>query len=190
MRQKKAALVGSLGLAAFLIVFALAQALPSNLPTGSYLQRFDRTVWLDPHSADYVKDDISPRQKMLADVIATLPGRSQKGLEEILGPSLDTGYFKNTGRDLIYVLGIQRDSFIAIDSESRAPIIGAPKGARFFRQVPVSRHKSLPAPFCSTIFVLRYLAQSLRTTTLTPSSAPRSKVLAPSCATVPICWET
>ena len=95
--------VGSLGLAAFLIVFALAQALPSNLPTGSYFQRFDRTVWLDPHSSDYVKDDISPRQKMLADVIATLPGvRSQKE-DEILGPSLDTGYFKNTGRDLIYV---------------------------------------------------------------------------------------
>jgi hypothetical protein len=41
---------------------------------------------------------------MLADVIAALPGvRSQKGLDEILGPSLDTGYFKNTGRDLIYV---------------------------------------------------------------------------------------
>ena len=37
-----------------------------------------------------------------------LPGRSQKGLEEILGPSLDTGYFKKTGRDLIYVLGIAR----------------------------------------------------------------------------------
>jgi hypothetical protein len=68
-------------------------------------------------SAEYVKGDITPRQKMLAQVVAQLPGRNRQELEQMLGPSLETGYFQSSGRDLIYVTGPQRDSFVAIDSE-------------------------------------------------------------------------
>jgi len=58
------------------------------------------------------------RQKMLADVVkSVLPGRTRVELEQILGPSLETSYFKSSGRDLIYVLGPQRDSYFVIDSE-------------------------------------------------------------------------
>ena len=35
----------------------------------------------------------------------------------MLGPSLDTPYFQRTGRNLIYVLGPERDSYFVIDSE-------------------------------------------------------------------------
>lgn len=88
-----------------------------SLPSGSHLSAFDRSIWLDPMSAEYVKGDITPRQKMLAQVVAQLPGRNRQELEQMLGPSLETGYFQSSGRDLIYVTGPQRDSFVAIDSE-------------------------------------------------------------------------
>jgi hypothetical protein len=88
------------------------------LPTGSHLRSFDRAGWQDAGSADYVAGDITPRQKMLGDVVeSVLPGRSRAELEKILGPSLETAYFRSSGRDLIYVLGPQRDSYLAIDSE-------------------------------------------------------------------------
>jgi hypothetical protein len=75
-------------------------------------------VWRDPRSAEYVEGDITPRQKMLADIVKNiLPGRPRAELEGLLGPSLDTLYFKNEGSDLIYMLGPERDSYITIDSE-------------------------------------------------------------------------
>src|SRR3989442_5413416 len=105
-------------LASFTLALGLARALPRPLPTGSHLERFDRAVWHDPRSADYVPGDVTPRQKMLADVVkSVLPGRTRVELEEILGASLETPYFKSSGRDLIYVLGPQRDSYFTIDSE-------------------------------------------------------------------------
>ena len=55
---------------------------------------------------------------MLADVVQRLPGRSRAEIESLLGPGLDTFYFKSTGRDLIYVTGPCRDSPVGpIDSE-------------------------------------------------------------------------
>lgn len=39
------------------------------------------------------------------------------GCASILGPSLETPYLRSTGRDLIYVLGPQRDSYFAIASD-------------------------------------------------------------------------
>ena len=91
--------------------------IPGSLPSGSHLSAFDRSVWFDTTSAEYVEGDITPRQKMLAEVVASLPGRTRQELERMLGPSLETGYFQSSGRDLIYVTGPQRDSFFAIDSE-------------------------------------------------------------------------
>jgi len=97
---------------------ALAWMLRGALPTGSHLRRFDAAVWQDPDSSEFVAGDITPRQKMLGDVVKNiLPGRTRAEVEELLGPSLDTPYFKSTGRDLIYVLGATRDMFFEIDSE-------------------------------------------------------------------------
>lgn len=117
-RHRAYLLVAGVALASFTLAFGLARALPPPLPPGSHLQRFDRAVWQDPRSADYVAGDVTPRQKMLADVVkSVLRGHTRAELEKVLGPSLETSYFKRTGRDLIYVLGPQRDSFFAIDSE-------------------------------------------------------------------------
>lgn len=91
--------------------------IPEPLPKGSHLAPFDRSIWLDPTSDDYVEGDITPRQKMLAAVVARLPGHNRQEIKQMLGPSLETSYFQGTGRDLIYVTGSQRDSFFSIDSE-------------------------------------------------------------------------
>ena len=116
--HRACSLIGFVGLVSFVLVVGLLRALPSSLPTGSHLQSFDPALWHDPNSSKYVDGDITPRQKMLADVVKNvLPGRTRVELEKILGSSLDTPYFKSEGRDLIYMLGPQRDSFIAIDSE-------------------------------------------------------------------------
>lgn len=105
------------GLIALGIFFLAARTLPNALPTGSHSSPFDQAIWLNPSSTDYVKDDITPRQKMLADVISKLPGRSRDELEKMLGASLETDYFESSGRDLIYVLGPERDALFGLDSE-------------------------------------------------------------------------
>jgi hypothetical protein len=117
-RHRACLLVAGVAVASFTLALGLARALPQPLPTGSHLRSFDRVVWQDPRSADYVPGDITPRQKMLAAVVnSVLPDRGRAELENMLGPSLQTSYFKSTGRDMIYVLGPQRDSYFAIDSE-------------------------------------------------------------------------
>jgi hypothetical protein len=113
-------IIGQITLAAVLSFAAFVVAsiwLPRTLPTGSHLAEFDRSVWLDPTSSKYVEDDITPRQKMVADVVARLPGRNRQEIEEMLGPSEEEGFFLLPGWDLIYLTGPQRDSVFAIDSE-------------------------------------------------------------------------
>ena len=96
----------------------LSHFIVGDLPTGSFTLRFDTAGWQESKSAEYVIGDITPRQKMLGDVVShILPGRNHTEIEQLLGPSLRTPYFEETGRDLIYVLGPQRNSFIRIDSE-------------------------------------------------------------------------
>ncbi|WP_202943211.1 hypothetical protein [Thiobacillus denitrificans] len=116
-RSRAAGRIAFAGIAACAISLVLGSLLPNSLPSGSYYRTFDRGASLDPASASYVKGDIAPRQKMLADVVGQLPGKSRYALEVMLGPSLDTSYFKDSGRDLIYITGPQRDSLFAIDSE-------------------------------------------------------------------------
>lgn len=102
----------------FLAILGLNRAIPGGLPWGSQLLKFDERVWQDPKSSVYVKNDITPRQKMLKDVVENvLPGKTREQIEQALGPSLDTPYFQSTGRDLIYRLGLERDLLFAIDSE-------------------------------------------------------------------------
>lgn len=109
-RTAKDALAGSCGILILTLVMWLA---PRPLPTGSNLNRFDRSEWLESNPIG----GITPRQKMLSSVVRMLPGQSREQLEQMLGPSLDTEYFKSSGRDLIYFLGPERDSFFGIDSE-------------------------------------------------------------------------
>jgi hypothetical protein len=105
------------GFGAFALFLVLGRILPSALPTGSYMSDFDQVVWLDLNSTEFVQGDVTLRQKMLAAVIAKLPGSSRTEIERSLGPSLDTQYFMSTGRDLVYLLGPERDSLFGIDSE-------------------------------------------------------------------------
>jgi hypothetical protein len=93
------------------------QLLRSELPPGSYLADYNRVAWLAPESAAWVRGDITPRQKMLADVVDRLPGRTRAEIEAMLGPSETEPYFAASSRDLIYRTGIERGSFFAIDSE-------------------------------------------------------------------------
>src|SRR2546426_6948635 len=71
-RHRAYLLVGCVALASFTLALGLARAVPRPLPTGSDLERFDRAVWQDPRSADYVPGDVTPRQKMLADVVKSV----------------------------------------------------------------------------------------------------------------------
>jgi len=117
-RHRTLLLVACIGFVCFLTSMTLARVIRGALPTGSHLLRFDSALWKDPNSLRFIAGDVTPRQKMLGDVVQNvLPGRTRAELEELLGPSLDTPYFRTTGRDLIYVLGSERDSLFAIDSE-------------------------------------------------------------------------
>lgn len=116
-RSRTAGQIALAGLSVFAAFMVLASVLPSLLPSGSYARHFDREAWLDPESANYTSGDITPRQKMLAEVVNRLPGLHRAEIEKMLGPTLETAYFQSTGRDLIYVTGPERDSPFAIDSE-------------------------------------------------------------------------
>ena len=55
---------------------------------------------------------------MLKDVVEKiLPGKNRQEIERVLGPSLETDYFRSPDRDLIYYLGPERDGLFNIDSE-------------------------------------------------------------------------
>ena len=100
----------------FASVFGIQRLMTGDLPSGSRVMAFDGATWRDEEAASYVKGDITPRQKMLGDAVANLPGRTRADIEAQLGPSADTRYFESTGRDLIYITGPERGPF-AIDSE-------------------------------------------------------------------------
>jgi hypothetical protein len=108
----------SIGFMAFCTCAGARALIGYGLPAGSCLLTFDAKVWQDPRSSEFIRDDITPRQKMLRDVVRNvIPGRTGAEVETLLGPSLDSPYFDDMGRDLIYQTGPQRDSLFAIDSE-------------------------------------------------------------------------
>lgn len=110
--------ISIIGLLLFASAYGLSAAIRGALPSGSNLQRFDSAQWKHEAAFESAGSDISVRQKMLGDVVSNvLPGRDRRQLEEMLGPSLDTPYFASSGRDLIYLLGRERDSMFGVDSE-------------------------------------------------------------------------
>ncbi len=118
-KQHRAVIALSLAsFVSFASAVTLTRTIRSALPTGSHLLAFAPEVWLDSRSSQFVGGDITPRQKMLGSLVKQFrASQSRVELEAILGPSLQTPYFGSTGRDLIYRLGPERDSFFAIDSE-------------------------------------------------------------------------
>ena len=119
-----------------LLCIGLARWIPEPLPSGSHLQPFDRTVWANAALDAPVHAVPTPRQAMLASLVSQFPGRHQNELIAMMGPSLETGYFLSSGRDLIYHLGPQRDSLFAIDSEWL--LIWVDESGRFERYAIVS----------------------------------------------------
>lgn len=116
MKARALALLLGLGLVPVVVVGFTADLLAGSLPTGSYARKFDRSSWTA--SPPSVRGDITPRQKMLGDVVENLlPGKSRNEIEEMLGKSEVTSYFEETGRDLIYMTGPERDTPFSIDSE-------------------------------------------------------------------------
>ena len=110
-----ASLLGS-GLLAALIIVLIGRFVHGSLPTGSYARKFDERSWKT--SPPYVAGDITPRQKMLGDVVEhRLVGKTRLQIEAMLGSPLETSYFEETGRDLIYMTGPERDTPFSIDSE-------------------------------------------------------------------------
>ncbi len=110
--------ISLLGLLLFGSAYGLSAAIRGGLPSGSNLRSFDSAQWKDELSSDAASGEISVRQQMLGDVVDNvLPGRDRRELEEMLGPSLETPYFARSGRDLIYLMGAERDSMFGVDSE-------------------------------------------------------------------------
>lgn len=94
-----------------------SSAYARGLPTGSFAKEFDQQLWDKPSSSKYVNGDITERQKMLGDTVRTIVvNGSKENIIATLGQSEDDAYFSSTGRDLIYCMGPQRDSF-PVDDE-------------------------------------------------------------------------
>ena len=113
----KASWGAALGLA-LSIVMTLAPSwlAQRGLPLGPEFARFDPVRWQNP-AASGGGTGKSERQKMLKHLVAgVLPGKSEEELVELLGPSLQTPYFSERDRDLIYLLGPQQGLF-GVDSE-------------------------------------------------------------------------
>ena len=87
------------------------------LPTGSDLLIFNSHKW-KMKASTHSNKGISEREKMLKDLCEkVLPGESKSQIIDLLGEPLNTSYFKDINKDMIYFLGPERDMFFAIDGE-------------------------------------------------------------------------
>ncbi len=97
--------------------FLLSKCVHDELPKGSNVRDFNSTIWKSDSSTNW-NNGISIREQMLNDVLENvLPGKYKQEIENILGPSLETGYFQSIDKDLIYYLGPERGNYFNIDSE-------------------------------------------------------------------------
>ncbi|MBX3358851.1 MAG: hypothetical protein KF745_10510 [Phycisphaeraceae bacterium] len=76
--------------------------------------RFESGAW---KAASGAFDDDSIRQRMVDDLLRSkrLVGLSRSEVESLIGPPAVTEYFG--GYDMVYLLGQERSSYFAIDSE-------------------------------------------------------------------------
>jgi hypothetical protein len=104
-------------LAGLMLAFCLAWITRPALGVGSDLEEFDSVRWRAEAADQTQFGSLAPRQRMLKDAIRTIQSaKSRAEIEALLGPSQETSYFKETGRHLIYRLGMERGA-MAIDSE-------------------------------------------------------------------------
>lgn len=75
---------------------------------------FESATWITT-PAEFSHESI--RQRMVDDLLRSHPlvGRSRAEVESLIGPPDVTAYFREY--DMVYMLGQQRNSFLAIDSE-------------------------------------------------------------------------
>lgn len=100
------------------MMIVLARFLPREFPTGSDLLTFDSKTWISDNGNNLDDHLMTPRQKMLRSTIEEyVQNRTREQVLSALGRPTDTHYFKASGRDFIYYLGPERDSFLGIDSE-------------------------------------------------------------------------
>ena len=100
-----------------IVVLLVGRFISGGLPPGSGSLKFDRQLWLAETSSK-TRQGITDRQRMLKSIVEViLPGKTRKEIESNLGPTLNTKYFKSTGRDLIYYTGSERSGFMRLDSE-------------------------------------------------------------------------
>lgn len=109
---------GLYGLAPALLYALLLPWVTPTLPSGSDLARFDRQAWMDEAATRSVREDITPRQKMLADVIQRLEGLTRDEVIALLGQPPELRWGKRNPDDLVYPLGPERDTFFGLDMES------------------------------------------------------------------------
>jgi hypothetical protein len=107
---------GAIGLLGGIGAVVVHHALFLGLPAGSGRAEFKPSAWSAAESQSRGTDGLTPRQRMLQDVVENLPGVSRSEVERRLGRSLETPYFRASGRDLIYALGPGR-AFLSLDSE-------------------------------------------------------------------------
>ena len=102
----------------FFFNMLLAVFLKPDLPAGSDLQSFNSKAWKSEQATFPDENGISPRQKMLKDLVTNvLPGKTRADINELLGPSLKIEYFKSEKNDFVYSMGIERDAYLKVDSE-------------------------------------------------------------------------
>ena len=96
--------VTTAGIMSCIFAFVLVSVLPRPLPSGSHELPFDSSQWKDPRSEHYVANEITPRQKMLADVVSNvLPGRTREQIEQALGRLLRLDTLRKMGEILFAI---------------------------------------------------------------------------------------
>lgn len=109
---------GLYGLAPALLYALLLPWVTPALPSGSELAPYDRQAWLAEAATRSVRGDITPRQKMLADAIERLEGLSRDEVIALLGQPPELRWGRRNPDDLVYPLGLERDTFFGMDMES------------------------------------------------------------------------
>lgn len=101
-----------------LIAVLLLIGCSRHLPDGSHEKPFDEVLWRSPQGLEPDNAGVTPRQKMLGDLVDKhLIGKSRKDIIAILGEPSTKMDPDGTGPSMSYRTGIERGSFMPIDSE-------------------------------------------------------------------------
>lgn len=105
---------------AILIIIAVQLFLgcSRHLPAGSHERHFDEVLWRSEQGLEPDKAGITTRQKMLGDLVdKNLIGKSRKDIIAALGEPATKMDPDGEGSALSYPTGIERGSYMRIDSE-------------------------------------------------------------------------